>query len=69
MNKYETIIYWSEWDKVYIAEMPRIKRYTSHGDSSDEALKNIQVLAQEWLQVVKEKKLANSCAEGQANVA
>jgi predicted RNase H-like HicB family nuclease len=56
MNKYETIIYWSEADEVYIAEMPELKGCISHGDSPDEALKNIQALAQEWLELAKEKK-------------
>jgi predicted RNase H-like HicB family nuclease len=56
MNKYETIIYWSEADEVYIAEMPELTGCISHGDSPDEALKNIQALAQEWLELAKEKK-------------
>jgi predicted RNase H-like HicB family nuclease len=55
MNKYETIIYWSGSDDVYIAEMPELKGCIAHGDSPDEALKNIQDVAKEWLQLAKEK--------------
>jgi predicted RNase H-like HicB family nuclease len=54
MNKYETIIYWSEVDTVYIAEMPELKGCIAHGDSPDVALKNIQEVAKEWLQLAKE---------------
>jgi predicted RNase H-like HicB family nuclease len=56
MSKYETIIYWSGSDDVYIAEMPELKGCIAHGDSPDEALKNIQNVAKEWLQLAKEKK-------------
>lgn len=55
MNKYETIIYWSQDDEVYIAEMPELKGCVAHGDSPDEALKNIQEVAKEWLQLAEEK--------------
>lgn len=55
MNKYETIIYWSDADEIYIAEMPELKGCIAHGDSADEALKNILVVAKEWLQLAKEK--------------
>lgn len=54
MNKYETIIYWSDADEVYIAEIPELKGCIAHGDSPDEALKNIQDVAKEWLQLAKE---------------
>lgn len=55
MNKYETIIYWSAADNAYIAEMPELRGCIAHGDSPSEALKNIQDVAKEWLQLVKEK--------------
>ena len=55
MSKYETIIYWSDADNIYIAEMPELKGCIAHGDSADEALKNIQKVSEEWLQLAKEK--------------
>lgn len=55
MNKYETIIYWSDADEIYIAEMPELKGCIAHGDSPDEALKNIQIVATDWMQLAKEK--------------
>lgn len=55
MNKYEIIIYWSSADKIFIAEMPELKGCIAHGDTQDEALREINVLAEEWLQIAKEK--------------
>ena len=55
MMKYETIIYWSEADESYVAEMTELKGCIAHGDSPDEALKNVQEVSQEWLALAKEK--------------
>lgn len=55
MNKYEIIIYWNEPDKVFVAEMPELNGCIAHGDTQDEALKEINVVAQEWLAMAKEK--------------
>lgn len=55
MNKYEIIIYWNEPDKVYVAEMPELNGCIAHGDTQDEALKEINEVAQEWLAMAKEK--------------
>ena len=55
MNKYEIIIYWNEPDKVYVAEMPELNGCIAHGITQDEALKEINVVAQEWLTMAKEK--------------
>lgn len=41
MNKYEIIIYWSEADKVFVAEMPELKGCVAHGETQDEALREI----------------------------
>ncbi len=55
MTKYEIIIYWSAADKIFVAEMPELKGCIAHGDTQDEALKEIKVVAQEWLAIAKEK--------------
>ncbi len=54
MNKYEIIIYWNELDKVFVAEMPQLNGCIAHGDTQDEALKEINVVAEEWLAMAKE---------------
>ena len=55
MNKYEIIIYWNETDKVFVAEMPELKGCVAHGETQDEALREINTVAIEWLEIAKEK--------------
>lgn len=55
MNKYEIIIYWSSTDNIFAAEMPELNGCIAHGDTQDEALREINAAAEEWLQVAKEK--------------
>ena len=40
MHKYEIIIYWSNDDQAFIAEVPELPGCTSYGKSPDEALAN-----------------------------
>lgn len=49
------IIYWSNADNVFVAEIPELKGCMAHGDSQDEVLKEVNVVAEEWLQTAKEK--------------
>jgi predicted RNase H-like HicB family nuclease len=55
MNKYEIIIFWSAVDNVFIAEIPELKGCIAHGDTQDEALKEVNIVAEEWLVIAKEK--------------
>ena len=55
MNKYEIIIYWNETDKIFIAEIPELKGCIAHGQSQDEALKEVSIVAEEWMEIAKEK--------------
>ena len=52
--KYEVIIYWSEDDNCFIAEMPELPGCVSDGKTYDECLKNIEVIASEWIETAKE---------------
>ncbi|HEU5364844.1 MAG TPA: type II toxin-antitoxin system HicB family antitoxin [Hanamia sp.] len=54
-NKYEIIIYWSETDKVFVAEMPELKGCIAHGETQNEALNEINILAEEWLNMANQK--------------
>lgn len=55
MSKYEIIIFWSEVDQAFIAEMPELKGCIAHGDTQAEALKEVNKVAKEWLLMAKEK--------------
>ncbi len=54
MFKYETIIYWSEEDRAYIAEVPELPGCLAHGDSYESALANIKDAIQLWIDTAKE---------------
>lgn len=54
MNKYEIIIYWSDEDQVYIAEVPELPGCMAHGASQEAALANAQDAIALWLDTAKE---------------
>ena len=55
MNKYEIIIFWSKSDEAFIAEMPELKGCIAHGETQEEALREVNAVAQEWLKHATEK--------------
>ncbi|MEW6416986.1 MAG: type II toxin-antitoxin system HicB family antitoxin [Nitrospirota bacterium] len=52
--KYEVIIYWSEEDQAFIAEVPELPGCAADGDTYQEALTNVEVVIQEWIETAKE---------------
>jgi predicted RNase H-like HicB family nuclease len=53
MNKYEIIIYWSEVDNAYIAEVPELAGCMADGKTYAEALKNAEVIISEWIETAE----------------
>lgn len=54
MNKYEVIIYWSDEDQAFIAEVPELAGCAADGATYQEALANVEVIIQEWIETAKE---------------
>jgi predicted RNase H-like HicB family nuclease len=52
--KYEVIIYWSQEDQAFIAEVPELPGCAADGKSHQEALANAEVVIQEWIETAKE---------------
>ena len=50
MSKYEIIIYWSNDDDAYVAEVPELPGCMADGSSYQEALANAEVIIQEWIE-------------------
>lgn len=53
MYKYEVIVWWSEEDGAYIAEVPELPGCMADGTSYEEALKNVQIIISEWIETAK----------------
>jgi predicted RNase H-like HicB family nuclease len=54
MNKYEIIMYWSEDDKAFIAEVPELPGCVADGATYQEALANVEVIIREWIETAQE---------------
>ena len=50
MNRYEIIIYWSEDDGRYIAEVPELPGCMADGETRVEVLNNVETIISEWLE-------------------
>ena len=53
-SKYELIIYWSDEDQAFIAEAPELAGFAADGATYGEALANIQVVIDEWIETAKD---------------
>jgi predicted RNase H-like HicB family nuclease len=53
-SKYEIIMYWSEDDGAYIAEVPELPGCMADGKTYQEALANAERIIQEWIDTAKE---------------
>lgn len=51
--KYEIIIYWSNADHCFIAEVPELPGCMADGESYSEALNNVQLVVDEWIETAK----------------
>jgi predicted RNase H-like HicB family nuclease len=54
MYKYEVIVYWSDEDETYIAEVPELPGCMADGHTYEEAIKNAQVVISEWIEMAKQ---------------
>ena len=54
MHKYEIILYWSEADQLFIAEVPELAGCLAHGDSPSAALTHCQDAMDLWLDTARE---------------
>lgn len=53
MNRYEIIIYWSDEDNCFIAEVPELAGCMSDGKTYIEALQNTEIIINEWLETAR----------------
>jgi predicted RNase H-like HicB family nuclease len=54
MDKYEVIIYWSDEDDAFIADVPELPGCMAHGSSRERALKSAKEALRLWIETAKE---------------
>ena len=54
MFRYEIILYWSELDEAFLAEVPELPGCAADGDTYQEALHNVELVMQEWIETAKD---------------
>ena len=52
--QYEIILYWSKDDDAFIAEVPELPGCAADGATYHEALANVEVIIEEWIEMAKE---------------
>ena len=55
MHKYEIILYWSNEDRAFIAEVPQLPGCMAHGDNQEDALKSINEAVELWIDTARER--------------
>ena len=53
-SKYEIIIYWSQEDQTFVAEVPELLGCMADGQSYQEALSNAETIIREWIETARE---------------
>ena len=54
-HRYEIILWWSEEDDAFIAEVPELPGCNAHGPTYGEALQEVQVVMDAWIEIAEEK--------------
>jgi predicted RNase H-like HicB family nuclease len=52
--KYEVIIYWSDEDEAFIAEVPELPGCAADGATYKEVLSNVETIIGEWIETARE---------------
>jgi predicted RNase H-like HicB family nuclease len=58
MTKYEIILYWSSEDDAFIAEVPELAGCAADGATRQEALANVEVIIEEWMETARNMGLS-----------
>jgi predicted RNase H-like HicB family nuclease len=51
--KYEVIIYWSQPDEAFIAEVPELPGCMADGSTKAKALAAVEIVAKEWVETAR----------------
>jgi predicted RNase H-like HicB family nuclease len=54
MIKYELIIWWSKEDDAFLVEVPELPGCMADGSTYEEAVANVKVVIDEWIETAQE---------------
>jgi len=54
MQKYEIIIYWSDEDQAFVADVPELPDCMAHGDSQESALHQAKEAISLWIDTARD---------------
>jgi len=54
-SKYEIIIFWSQEDDAFVAEVPELPGCMADGKTYHEAVTNAEQIIQEWIETAREE--------------
>jgi len=52
--RYEVILYWSDEDQAFIAEVPELPGCAADGATYAEAISNVEIVIREWIETAQE---------------
>lgn len=56
-EKYHINLFWSDEDGAWVADAPDLKSCSAFGDTPEEALRELEVAIEAWLEAAREKGL------------
>ena len=54
-DRYAMVVFWSNEDGVWIADVPDLKSCSAHGDTPEEALAELRVAMEAWLEIARDE--------------
>lgn len=55
MNHYHINVFWSDEDACWIADVPDLRFCSAHGETPEEAVREVQIAMDLWLEVARER--------------
>ncbi len=55
MSKYSVFIQYDETDKIFIASIPELQGCMAHGNTPEEAFREVNIVCDMWIETAKEE--------------